>query len=146
MIFFPYSITLSSEPSLLPCVGTMEAVTVCSCHPCARGAHHLLPGLAAEEVGWDRRGQSAQLWSLLACSTQKLRVWWRPESPPVAAVEVSHGLYSFRLLPSAVGTISVPLPVSFLPAQCISGRISVPFASSFLQEAAILANGLNSWV
>lgn len=42
----------------------------------------------------------------------------------MAVVEVSHRLHSFWLLLLVVGTISVPLPVSFLTAQHISRRIS----------------------
>lgn len=64
----------------------------------------------------------------------------------MAVVEVSQGLRSFRLLPLVVGTISMPLPVSFFTARHISRRISVPFASSFSEEAAILGNGLKSQV
>lgn len=64
----------------------------------------------------------------------------------MAMVEVSHGLHSFQLLPLVVGTILVSLPVSFLTVQHTSGRISVPFASSFLEEAAVLGNGLKSQV
>ena len=62
----------------------------------------------------------------------------------MAVVAVSHGQHSFRLLPLVVGRISVPLPVSFLTAQHTSERLSVPFAHSFSEEAAILGDDLVS--